>query len=240
MLFKKDRAITAVELLITISVMGIMFTMIAAIGLLLKQSYLSQSSLSNMQQDASVALAKLSRELMETSCKTASIYNPADITQPTGIIFASARDFNQNNEFQIDPNTAKCIWYKYVCYYIDIDEKLGERALYRREFLQDPAGGTTGTTTPLPCTLSVSSFITGGSITYGWLPKMIVAHRVRDLNFPDLGVSSTGIPPSVIGTKLPLRVDITICEKPDTNFDPNNTNSSYNSLTVSFTMNMSN
>ncbi len=237
MTIKKKRGVTAVELLITISVMGIMFTMIAGIGLLLKKSYLSQSSLSNMQQDASVALAKMSRELMESSYKTASIYNPSDVNQPTGIIFASARDFNQNNEFQIDPNTAKSIWYKYVCYYIDTDEKSNEKALCRREFLQDPSGGTTGSIIPLPCGLGVNSFITGGT---DYTQKMIIAHRVRDLNFPEIGVSSTGIPPSVIGTKLPLKVDIIISEKANSNFDPNNPNTSYNSIIVSFTMNMSN
>lgn len=237
MAIKKKRGVTAVELLITISVMGIMFTMIAGIGLLLKKSYLSQSSLSNMQQDASVALAKMSRELMESSYKTTSIYNPSDVNQPTGIIFASARDFNQNNEFQIDPNTAKSIWYKYVCYYIDTDEKSNEKALCRREFLRDPAGGTTGSVIPLPCGLGVNSFITGGA---DYTQKMIIAHRVRDLNFPEIGVSPAGIPPSVIGTKLPLKVDIIISEKANTNFDPNNPNTSYNSIIVSFTMNMSN
>jgi hypothetical protein len=237
MILKKHRGVSAVELLITISVMGIMFTMIAGIGLLLKKSYLSQSSLSNMQQDASIALAKLSRELMESSYKTTTIYNPSDINQPTGIIFASARDFNSNNDFKIDPNTAKCIWYKYVCYYIDTDEKSNEKALCRREFLRDPAGGTTGSIIPLPCSLAINSFITGGT---DYTQKMIVAHRVRDLNFSDIGVSSAGIPPSFIGTKLPLKVDIIISEKANANFDPNNPNTSYNSITVSFTMNLSN
>lgn len=239
MVFKKNRGISAVELLITISVMGIMFTMIAGIGLLLKKSYLSQSALSDMQQSASVALAKLSRELMESSYKTTTIYNPSDSNMPTGIIFASARDFNSNNDFKIDPNTAKCKWYKYVCYYIDTDEKSNEKALCRREFLKDPAGGTSGSIIPLPCSLGVSSFITGGT---DYTQKMIVAHRVRDLNFPDIGVSPypSGITPANIAGKLPLRVDITISERPNTNFDPNNPNTSYNSITVSFTMNMSN
>jgi hypothetical protein len=235
MFFKKRKAISAVELLITISVLGIMFTMIAGIGLLLKKTYLSQNGLSEMQQSASVALAKLSRELMETSYKTTTIYSPVNTASPRGIIFGSARNFANGNRFMVDPNTTKCRWYKYVSYYIDSDEKQGETALCRREYLVDPNGVpytniNCGTTNAIPCPLNISTFITGGT---SYTQKMIVAHRVKLLSFPDIGVSSSVIGPNVIINNLPLKIAITVAEKGDPN-------SAYNSVTVTFNTNLTN
>ncbi|MEQ8187146.1 MAG: hypothetical protein ABRQ39_04185 [Candidatus Eremiobacterota bacterium] len=224
-MFNKFKGVTITELLVTIAVMGLMFSMILAIMVLLKRSYSEEDSRSAMQQNAAVALAKLTRELMESSYKTTTIYNPSSSSPPTGIIFASARQISNYNKFDLDPNNSLCVWHKYVCYYIDTDpERASQKALFRREtYINEPSG----TTTKGASSLSTSNFVTGGT---GYSPAIVIAHRVEDLDFPDLGVGNFG--PAQIGNVLPLKVSLKIAEKSATQ--------NYNAVTLTFTMNMNN
>lgn len=227
----KSRGISIAELLVTISIMGLMFTMIATMSLLIKKTYVAQNSFSSMQQSAAVALAKLSRELMESSYDTITIYNPSDPNQFTGIIFGSARNYSNYNNFTIDPSTAKPIWFKYIGYYIDNDPKSsGEKVLCRREYWRDTVGGTSGSIIKAPCSLNISSFITGGS---DYTKRMIVAYRVKDFNFPDIP-SFGNFAPSAIKNYLPLKVDIIVVER------GNSPTTGYNSINVSFMINIDN
>ncbi len=229
MLIIRKRGVTITELLVAISVMGIMFSMIIAITILTKRSYIEEENRSAMQQNTAIALSKLTRELMESSYKTTTIYNPADTGFPTGIIFASARNISDNNRFDLDPNTGQCIWHKYVCYYISTEtEKVGQKALYRREtYINEP----TGTTLIQPSSLGINNFITGGT---GYSPSVIIAHRVEDLDFP--GLPSGQLTPSQIGDKL-LKISLKLGERPSGGTDPN---SLRNGMIITFSMNLSN
>lgn len=222
----KIKGVTITELLVTIAIMSLMFTMILAIMILLKRTYNEEDSRSSMQQNAAVALAKLTRELMESSYKTTTIYNPSGSTPPTGIIFASPRQISNYNKFDLDPNNSLCVWHKYICYYIDTDpERASQKALFRREtYINEPDG----TTTKGPSNLSTSNFLTGGA---GYSPPIVIAHRVADLDFPDLGVGT--FTPAQISNVLPLKISLKIAEK-------SSGSQNYNAVTVTFTMNMNN
>jgi len=221
---KNKKAFTLTEVVITLFVLSIMMTMLVAVVILIKNNFNAAERRSSLQQNASVALAKLTRELMETSPDTITIYNPSSPSSPDpkGIIFASAREPSLNNKFDLDPNTAECVWHKYVCYYLDTDpENPGSLALFRKE------KEITETTEDNPSPKSTKNFKDDTT-----LHTVIVAHRVVDLSFhPDIGFGS--IPPSTIKGHLPLETTLILAEK-------NSTGQFLNSVSITFRVNMHN
>ena len=218
---KKKLGLTMVEVIVTLFVMTIMFGMVVAIIMLIKNNFNDAERRSSMQQNASVALAKLTRELMETSPETITVYNPLSGADPKGIIFASAREPSTNNKFDLDTTTAECVWHKYICYYLDTDpENPAEKALFRKE------KEITETTDEAPSSDSTLNFKNDSS-----LHTTIVAHRVEDLDFEDLGAGTFA--PEDISAVLPLKITLTLAEK---TYDDGNKNA----ISVTFSVNMHN
>ena len=83
-----------------------------------------------------------------------------------------------------------------------------------------------------PSSLSTINFLNAGSDT-SYSPAVVIAHRLEDMDFPDLGVGQTFYTSDEIAPILPLKVDLKIAErKVSTN--------TYNSIKVTFTININN
>lgn len=237
----KYKGFTLTELLITIIVLAIMFGMIVTIVLLIKRNFLDVEKRAAMQQAAVVSLSKLTRELLESSVDSLTVYNYLDNSYPAGLVFASPRDPSptENNRFKEDSITSKPVWNKFVCYYLDTDpEAPSEKALFRKEIdLSDVPGITVDPHNELdhverikaiPCPMTTEDFKNDSS-----LQTTILAHRVAYLTFQDLNLNTTYAPDDFTENMLPLKIGLELGEKEE--------NGEYQySISISFRMNMNN
>jgi len=116
--------LSLVEMLITLFILtilsGVLFWMLLAV----KSGYQASTARAGGRQGLNLALAGISREMMDSSVDTVT-NNSSSL--PPAISFLSA--FNSQGTFVTNPSDGSCVWQKYVIYYIPA----GTTTLLRRD-----------------------------------------------------------------------------------------------------------
>ncbi|GEM_PF-1302571 len=125
------RGTTLVELMVYISIMGIIFSIVYTILTYSMRYFDYGINLADLQQQALKAQMKLSQEISESTMSSV-IYNN-DSVNGYGIIFLSPRDNRGNFKTYQNLDAGKPIWQKFIGYYVSSDK------LMRKEVNITPA-----------------------------------------------------------------------------------------------------
>lgn len=134
----KKTGFSLVELIISIAIISLILTAITIIMVnSMKLSVIGRAR-GGLQGSAVSAMGFLSRELMESDIRSASIYN-IDASRPIAISFLSAVEIN-GVDLKYELSTGKMAWQKYIIYFLVPDTATGDKMLIRKEYNpKDPA-----------------------------------------------------------------------------------------------------
>jgi hypothetical protein len=128
----KETAFSLVEIIISIAIISLMLTAITIIMVnSMKLSVIGRAR-GGLQGSAISSMGFLSRELMESDIRSASIYNIDDIC-PTTISFLSAVEIN-GVDLKYEMSTGKMSWQKYIIYFLVPDTATEDKMLIRKEY----------------------------------------------------------------------------------------------------------
>jgi len=168
------RGTTLVEIMVYISIMGVVFTIVYTILTYSMRYFDYGINLADLQQQALKAQMKLNREISESTM--ASIIYNNDSTKGYGIIFLSARDRHGNFKTYQSIDGGKPVWQKFIGYYVSSDR------LMRKEVSISPSPNPTPTApvaVPTNPYTSVADFISKSSS----VPSRCVSNNVYSMRF---------------------------------------------------------
>lgn len=149
------RGTTIVELMVYISIMGVIFTIVYTILTYSMRYFDYGINLADLQQQALKAQFKINQEISESTMSSV-IYNN-DSVNGYGIIFLSPRDNRGNFKTYQNIDAGKPMWQKFIGYYVSSNK------LMRKEINITPSPNPTPTApaaVPTNPYTSVSDFLT--------------------------------------------------------------------------------
>jgi len=169
-----ERGTTLVEIMVYISIMGVVFTIVYTILTYSMRYFDYGINLADLQQQALKAQMMLNREISESTMASV-IYNN-DSTSGYGIIFLSPRDKQGNFKTYQSIDGGKPIWQKFIGYYVSSEK------LMRKEVSISPSPNPTPTApaaTPTNPYTSVADFISKSSS----VPARCISNNVYSMRF---------------------------------------------------------